>query len=35
MVTISEHTKNMKLKTQSLKFMCGPTYNESRPKKVQ
>ena len=34
MVTISEHMKNIKFKTQSLKFMCGPMYNDLRPNKV-
>ena len=28
------YLKNIKFKTQSLKFMCGPMYNESGPKKV-
>ena len=34
MVSTSEHMKNIKYKTQSLKFMCGPMYKESRPNKV-
>ena len=28
MLTTSEHMKNIKFKMQSLKFMCGPMYNE-------
>ena len=34
MVITSEHMKNIKFKTQSLKFMCGPMYGDSQPDKV-